>query len=199
MAWLPGAVAAFRATRPEVTLRLLNRNSLEVRALVAANAADIGIAQPPFDRADVVLRRFRCAPLCVLPKAHALAAAQRGITAALLDGEPFIALTRDLTPRIAIAEAFEAAGAACHVVVECESFATAMNLVAAGAGVAICEPVVARAMAGPDVVLRPFLPALSYEVALLAPPRTGLTRLATAFADAFTTYAARLLDERTPP
>jgi DNA-binding transcriptional LysR family regulator len=199
IAWLPGAVARFRATRPEVTLRLLTRSSLEVRALVAASGADVGIAQPPFDRGDSVLQRFRCSPVCVLPKAHALAA-QPCITPALLDGENFIALSRDLTPRMAIADAFEAAGAICHVVVECEFFATAMNLVAAGVGVTISEPVTARAMAGPDVVLRPFLPTLTYELALLSPPRIGLTRLAAAFKDAFTAHVAPLLGDacRTP-
>jgi DNA-binding transcriptional LysR family regulator len=198
IAWLPGAVARFRATRPDVIVRLLTRSSLEVRGLVASNAADIGVAQPPFDRGDNVLQRFRCAPVCVLPRTHALAA-QTCITPSLLDGENFIALSRYMTPRMAIAEAFEDVGATCHVVVECESFATAMNLVAAGVGVAISEPVVARAMAGPDVVLRPLLPALTYELALLAPLRTGLTRLATAFADAFTAYVALLLDESILP
>jgi DNA-binding transcriptional LysR family regulator len=197
IAWLPGAVAGFRASRPEVTVRLLTRSSLEVRGLVAANAADIGVAQPPFDRGDTVLRRFRSAPVCVLPRAHALAA-QSCITPSMLDGEPFISLTRDLTPRMAIAEAFEAARAVCHVAVECESFATAMSLVAAGAGVAICEPVVAHAMAGPDVVLRPLLPPLMYELGLLAPSRTGMTRLATAFVASFTVHVARLLDESIP-
>jgi DNA-binding transcriptional LysR family regulator len=197
IAWLPGAVAGFRAARPEVTVRLLTRSSLEVRGMVAANAADIGVAQPPFDRGDTVLRRFRSAPVCVLPRTHALAA-QSCITPSMLDGEAFISLTRDLTPRMAIAEAFEAARAVCHVAVECESFATAMGLVAAGAGVAICEPVVAHAMAGPDVVLRPLLPPLMYELGLLAPSRTGMTRLATAFVALFTVHVARLLDESIP-
>jgi DNA-binding transcriptional LysR family regulator len=148
IAWLPGAVAGFRAARPEVTVRLLTRSSLEVRGMVAANAADIGVAQPPFDRGDTVLRRFRSAPVCVLPRKHALAA-QSCITPSMLDGEAFISLTRDLTPRMAIAEAFEAARAVCHVAVECESFATAMGLVAAGAGwrprSSPCSPSMSRA------------------------------------------------------
>jgi hypothetical protein len=60
-----------------------------------------------------------------------------------------------------------------------------MTLVAAGAGVTICEPVIARGMAGPDVVLRR---PLTHALAMLAPPRGDLTRLAAAFADQFTPF-----------
>jgi hypothetical protein len=52
-------------------------------------------------------------------------------------------------------------------------------------------------MASPDVVLRPFLPALMYELGLLAPARGGLTRLASVFAEDFLAHVAPLLDERT--
>jgi hypothetical protein len=50
-------------------------------------------------------------------------------------------------------------------------------------------------MARPDVVVRPLPPGLAYELALLSPSRTGLTRLATAFADAFTAHVALLTNE----
>jgi hypothetical protein len=79
----------------------------------AANAADLGFAQPPIDRGDTLLRRFRCGPVCVLPRAHALAA-RSCIIAWMLHAEAFIALARDPTSRMAIAEAFEVA---CHMAV----------------------------------------------------------------------------------
>ncbi len=45
--WLPRVAVAFRAGRPDVTVRFLTRSSREVRSLVAASAIDLGIAEPP--------------------------------------------------------------------------------------------------------------------------------------------------------
>ncbi len=195
IAWLPRIVAGFRADRPDVTVRFLTRSSREVRDLVAARAFDLGIAEPPFDRGDAVLRRYRFAAVAVLPAAHPLCA-HEAITPCLLDGQDFVAMLPGHGTTPALARAFEGAGAQWRVVAECEFFATALGLAAHGAGVCVVDPISAAEAAGPAVAVRPFRPVIPYEVAVLRPAR-GMSRLAEEFAAAVGRHVAPFLAKET--
>lgn len=195
IAWLPRIVAGFRADRPDVTVRFLTRSSREVRDLVAARAFDLGIAEPPFDRGDAVLRRYRFAAVAVLPAAHPLCA-HEAITPCLLDAQDFVAMLPGHGTTPALARAFEDAGAQWRVVAECEFFATAIGLAAHGAGVCVVDPISAAEAAGPAVAIRPFRPVIPYEVAVLRPAR-GMSRLAEQFAAAVDRHVAPFLAKET--
>ena len=181
IAWLPRIVAAFRRERPDVTLTLLTRSSREVRDLTAARAFDLGIAEPPFDRTDTVLRRYRFAAVAALRPDHPLAP-HRILTPTLLDGREVIGMlpSHGTSPRLA--DAFAEADARLRVVARCEFFATALNLAAEGVGVCLSDPISAAAMTSPNLCIRPFEPPIPYEVGVLSPARGGLSRLADAFA-----------------
>jgi len=191
IAWLPRVAAAFRAGRPDVTARFLTRSSREVRSLVAAGAIDLGIAEPPFDRADTVLRRYRFPTVAVMAEGHPLCG-HPTITPALLDGRDFVAMLPIHSTAPAVARAFEAEGAQCRVIAECEFFATAINLARHGAGVCLVDPISA-AEAGPGLVVRPFTPATTYELGLLGPARGGPSRLSAEFAAAVDCHVAPYL------
>ena len=105
------------------------------------------------------------------------------LTPRLLDGEPLIGMLpgHATTPRLA--DAFETAGARLNLVAQCEFFVISINLAADGVGVALSDPISAAAAAPPTLCVRPFAPVLPYEVAMLKPPRAGLSRLAAAFAN----------------
>lgn len=181
IAWLPRMVAEFRRERPDVTLTLLTRSSREVRNLTAARAFDLGIAEPPFDRSDSVLRRYRFTAVAALRPDHPLAR-HRVLTPALLDDADVIGMlpSHGTSPRLA--DAFAEAGAGLRIVARCEFFATALNLAAEGVGVCLSDPISAAAMTSPNLCVRPFAPRIPYEVAVLSPARGGLSRLADAFA-----------------
>lgn len=187
IAWLPRIVAGFRAKRPDVTFTLLNRSSREVRDLLAASAFDLGIAEPPFHADDNVLRRYRFATVMVLRQDHPLAR-HEVLTPELLDGVPLIGMLpgHGTTPRLA--ETFERAGARLSLVAQCEFFVISINLAADGVGVALADPISAATVAPASVCVRPFVPVLPYEVAMLKPARGGLSRLAAAFADEAESY-----------
>jgi DNA-binding transcriptional LysR family regulator len=189
IAWLPSIVAGFRRDRPDVTVRLLTRSSREVRDLVSTYVFDLGVAEPPFDRTDVILRRYRFAVVAVLPAGHPLCA-HEVITPRLLDGQDLVTSSPGGGTHASMSRAFEAAGAQRRVVAECEFFASAINLAAAGGGVCLVDPISAAASASPHIALRRFEPAVLYEVALLRPAGGELTRLATAFAAAFDAHVA---------
>lgn len=195
IAWLPEIVSRFRRERPATQLRLLTRSSENVRRLVSSRAFDIGIAEPPFDRTNTVLKRYRFRLQCLMPAGHALAAHET-LTPDLLAGNDLIITPGSNTSYAAIARAFEASGTPFHPAIECEFFAIAMNLVIAGAGVCLVDALsladTLRRTANPDALtIRPFAPPVFYEVGLLKPNVGELSILARQF--------VKLLDDYTAP
>ncbi len=194
IAWLPAIVADFRRLRPDVTLTLLTRSSRDVRDLVAARAFDLGIAEPPFDRGDSVVRRYRFTTVAALRTDHPLAC-HAVLSPALLAGSDFVALLPAHQTSGAIERAFQDADADLRIVARCEFFATALALAAEGAGICLADPISAAAMTSPNLCIRPFRPTIPYEVALLRPPRGGFSRLADAFATAIDDHVRPYLAE----
>jgi DNA-binding transcriptional LysR family regulator len=193
ISWLPSVVAAFRRERPQVRLRLLTRSSEEVRELAAASAFDLGLAETPFANAEHVLRRYALPRVVVLPRTHRLAA-HDVLTPALLDGEALVATVRSSWSWANVARAFDHAGAVCNVVAECEFTAIALNMVAAGVGICLADPISAAGV-GAGLVQRRLLPATPYEVGVLCPAHGELTILARAFAAALHSHIAAFLME----
>jgi DNA-binding transcriptional LysR family regulator len=194
IAWLPTIAAKFCHTRPQVRLRLLTRSSSEVRDLAALSAFDLGLAEAPFSRSELVLRRYSFTRVVVLPEGHRLTA-EPVLTPQLLDGENLLATVTSSWSWAAVARTFEAAGAQCRVVAECEFTMIAINMVAAGMGLCLADPLSAASAGARGLVTRPFLPTLSYDVALLRPTNGSLTRLAEAFAAEFHAYVSPLMIE----
>ena len=192
IAWLPSVAAAFRRQRPQVRLRLLTRSSEEVRELAAVSAFDLGLAEAPFANAENVLRRYTLPRVVVLPRTHRLAA-HDVLTPQLLDGEAFVATVRSSWNWGHVARAFDLAGAVCNVVAECELSAIALNMVAAGMGLCLVDPISAAGI-GPVLVRRPFQPTVAYEVGLIGPAHGGLTILAQAFAEELHTHIATFVE-----
>jgi len=195
IAWLPEIVSRFRHERPATKVRLLTRSSDNVRSLVSSRAFDIGIAEPPFDRTNTVLKRYRFRLQCVLPASHSLAARDT-LTPDLLEGGDLIITPTSRTSYAAISRAFESNGTPFHPAIECEFFAVALNLVIDGAGIALVDPL---SIAGTlrrigntgALVVRPFSPTCFYEVGLLKPTGGELNMLANHF--------VKLLDDYTAP
>lgn len=197
IAWLPPIVASFRIGRPDVTIRFLTRSSREVRALVAVRAFDLGLAEPPFDRGDSVLRRYRFACVAALPVSHSLCAHET-ITPGLLDGQDFIAMLPSHCTTPAVARAFDTAGASLRIVAECEFFATALNLARYGAGVTLADPISAAEAVGPGLALCPFRLVIPYEVAVLRPAGGDMSLLAAEFAAAIGQHLSPFIETGLP-
>ena len=192
ISWLPSVAAAFRRERPQVMLRLLTRSSQEVRELAAMSAFDLGVAEAPFANAENVLRRYALPRVVVLPRNHTLAKWDV-LTPQLLDGAAFVATVRSSWNWANLARAFDLVGAVCNVVAECEFTAIALNLVGAGMGVCLADPISAASV-GPQLVQRPFQPPVPYEVGLLGPNHGDLTTLAQAFAGALHAHITSFLE-----
>lgn len=195
IAWLPEIVSRFRRDRAATKIRLLTRSSDNVRSLVSSRAFDIGIAEPPFDRTNTVLKRYRFPLQCVLPATHALAAHET-LTPDLLEGSDLIITSGSRTSYAAISRAFESSGTPFHPVIECEFFAIALNLVIDRAGICLVDALsiadtLRRTGNTGALVVRPFSPAVFYEVGLLRPNIGELSVLAKQF--------VKLLDDYVTP
>lgn len=195
IAWLPEIVSRFRRERPATKIRLLTRSSDNVRSLVSSRAFDIGIAEPPFDRTNTVLARYRFPLQCVLPASHALAAHET-LTPDLLEGSDLIITPGSRTSYARISHAFEASRTPFHPAIECEFFAIALNLVIDGAGICLVDALsisdtLRRTGNTAALVVRPFAPSIFYEVGVLKPNVGELSVLAEQF--------VKLLDAYTEP
>jgi DNA-binding transcriptional LysR family regulator len=177
---LPPVVSAFVSERPGVLVRLVTRASDVVSRLLPSETFEIGIAEPPIDSVLFAVKRFRFRCVAVLPKGHRLAR-RSTITPHDLSGEPFVATWRASLTYQRTKEVFAAAGADLAIAAETEFFASALGLVAGGAGVAIVDPLSA-ATPGPAVVVREFAPAIPYEICVFHGRELSL--LGQAFLDA---------------
>lgn len=176
---LPRLMAEFAKERPGLQLKIITRNSQSVRELMSTQQFDLAIAELPLDypTSNMEVISYECQ--CMVPLGHPLAALDV-ITPADLDGVPFVSLFKGDPIYQQLAMAFSAYGASWNVVAETEFFSTACELVCAGMGVGIIDPVVSLPFTG-NLVLKPFSPPIKYEIALLLPTQEEPSQLAREF------------------
>jgi DNA-binding transcriptional LysR family regulator len=179
IALLPRLLSVFAAERPGLQMKIITRASQSVKELMSTRTFDFAIAELPLDYPTAQMEVFSYQCQCMLPLGHPLAEREE-ITPADLDGVPFVTLFRGDPVYQKLAAAFSEYGARWNVVAETEFFSSACELVAAGIGVGIVDPVVSAPFTA-DVVCRPFRPAISYEIAILHPLHEELSQLAREF------------------
>jgi DNA-binding transcriptional LysR family regulator len=177
---LPRLMAEFAKERPGLELKIITRNSQSVRELMTTQQFDLAIAELPLDypTSNMEVISYECQ--CMVPISHPLAD-RDVITPADLDGVPFVSLFKGDPIYQQLAMAFSAYGSSWNVVAETEFFSTACELVCSGMGVGIVDPVVSRPFTG-NLVLKPFSPAIKYEIALLLPTQEEPSQLTREFA-----------------
>jgi DNA-binding transcriptional LysR family regulator len=178
---LPRLVSLFTADRPNVQVKIISRPSETVRELITTQQFDLAIAELPLDYPTARMEVFPYECECMLPLDHRLVG-KEFITPADLDGEPFVSLFRGDPIYQQLATAFSQYGANWNVVAETEFFSTACELVAAGCGVGIIDPVVSTPFTA-NLVKRPFRPIVEYSVAILYPPFDDLSEISRDFVD----------------
>jgi DNA-binding transcriptional LysR family regulator len=176
---LPRVLSVFAEDRPDLQMKIISRNSQNVRELMSTQQFDIAIAELPLDDPTSHTEVFSYTCQCMLPIGHPLAS-KSILTPSDLDGVPFVTLFRGDPIYQQLATAFSEHGAHWNVTAETEFFSTACELVAAGCGVGIVDPVVSRPFTE-NVVLVPFEPNIEYQIAILLPTREELSQVAAEF------------------
>lgn len=177
------ALARFMGARPQATVALQVRRSNVVYEWIATQQADLGIAAPRSGYPEVEEEDFLTLEgVLVVPRGHRLAHRRRPVGPHDIADEPFLALGLEDGTRHASEEAFRSVGIVPRMRLETQYSATLCQLVAAGLGVSLVNPLVAAdAWALPIVALR-FAPAVAFRYLLLRPRGGVRDRLSEAFA-----------------
>lgn len=179
-ALLPGIVASILSRRPGVEVRMLTRHSDVISQLLPTESFEIGIAELPVEAASLKVFRYQMRCVAILPVGHPLAG-RRVLTPKLLSGYPMVASARPLQISTRIQAAFAEAGAHLKAVVEAELFASICSMVAAGVGWSIVDPISAQRFVHAGLVVRPFEPAIAYDIGVFHRSDREPSVLASAF------------------
>jgi len=168
-ALLPGALARLQATHGAVAVSVATQEAPLLQEWMAAQRFDLGLSEladaPPGTRS---LPLPAMDEVAVLPAGHALAA-KAVLQAEDFRGMPFISLARDDPYRQQIDAWFARTGVERVLQLETHSAVAVCAMVQHGLGVAIVNPLTARACAGPQLVVRPLAFSVPFQVHVLLP------------------------------
>ncbi|WP_296250938.1 LysR substrate-binding domain-containing protein [Pseudomonas sp. UBA4194] len=187
---IPQVLKTFTETRPELTVSLHVNSSPTVEQWVKSQFCDIGIVVHPGDLANHQVELLaQVSAVCVLPKAHPLAA-QASITFSDLEGQPFVSLCHGDGTRALVDGLFEQAGVERVMAVEAQYSAINCEMVAHGMGITLAHPLVARDYLHRDIVVRPFRPDILFPTYVIWPSAQNRTTLAEDFIETLKEFYA---------
>lgn len=172
------AVAHLRQTRPGVEVEIKAMTSIEVVQAVANERADLGVVYAPFEDVATQAKDLpRAEIICAVPRRHRLSGRQ-AVTPADLQGVPLISFPDDSPVYWLLQKSFQGAGVPFSLSIVANQTLTAYSLVRAGAGVALVDPFLSLVGGFPDVVTRPFRPAVRLQPRVLHPRTKPISRRA---------------------
>ena len=176
--YLSRAVGSFIKERPEIRVSLHCLQSPEVVNRVLNQEVEFGVAYETIDSDAVdteVLTRAGLA--CVIPRDHPLATRET-ITIADLAAHPLVSYGPQALLRPFVDQAFRDAGFVPDIAVQVNLSLTGIMLADSGAGVALVEPFLAKALRLDGVVVRELTPAIEFRTLLISrkgvPPSTAM-------------------------
>lgn len=194
-ALMPLALSRFRKARPSVRVAF---ETLGIRALmekIMSQQADIGVAVAPDENPDITAVHLCTMKLvCAMPPGHALAALDR-VGPADIQRYPLISFGQESAIGKAIDDAFRSVGATREVAINVPFGQTAHALVARNLGVAIIDQFTVMDVPPSEMVVRPFVPETTFEVAALH----CASRASTRNVDLFTQIVSEVAREITRP
>jgi DNA-binding transcriptional LysR family regulator len=177
---LPNLLAEFLHGRDHVEAALMMRSSAIVDDLIASQEYDIGLAETPLPRSSVKSQDFILdCPVAV--DAQSPLAQKTVISPQDLSGVPLATLFDEHSTWSDTVRIFERAGAVINRRFVLRTFLPALQLVRRGLCACICDRITASSFDDPDVVFRPFQPAITSRVSILTPAHRPDSLLSTEF------------------
>ena len=164
--FLPKLIADFHKQTPGTKVEMRVHSSRQISSWVSGRQIDIGLIDTPVPVAGLNAELFRLECVCIM-RADDQLAQQDIIDAKSLQGRGVIAITGDHLVDLQVDRILSDADV--EVVRNASSyyFAIARNLVAAGGGVSIIDPINGKAELSDGVVWRPFAPFVFHELAMI--------------------------------
>jgi DNA-binding transcriptional LysR family regulator len=161
------AVAQFTRERPNIRVEVMILPTATVADRVAQSQADFGVVHQPTDNpyldGEVICQ---AEGVCVMPKKHPLAQ-RRTVAARDLLNEPLICYREDTAIGWLVRKALSAAGERRDVDIVINQSQQALDLVEAGAGLAVMDPFLLLAASRPALTGVPFRPAIPNRLRII--------------------------------
>ena len=166
-AFITPAVAAFTRERPQIRVEVMILPTAMIADRVAESRADFGVVHQPTDNpyldGEVICE---AEGICVMPKKHALAQ-RKTVSARDLQRERLISYREDTAIGALVRKALRAAGERHDVDIVINQSQQALDLVEAGAGLAVMDPFLLIATHRPALVGVPFRPAFQNRLRII--------------------------------
>lgn len=181
--FLPSVIGEFHKKYPKTMINLEPTNSDMVRDLVAAGQLDVGFAADEIDISGVFAEQFAMPPaVCILPRGHNLA--QKAVIGPEdLADQPFISLSRTDTARRRIDKLFDHKHVTRNIVAETHFALTICQFVQQGMGVGLINPYCLDSVSPESVIVRPFLPKITFKTLMIYAPESPITGAVETFRD----------------
>jgi len=179
---LPEVIKRFSDRWPGIRLSLTVLQSSDILDSVARQQYDFGIADVPSEAPGVDV--VSLPPLdfvCAIPAGHPLAK-KRKIRPRDLRGEPMLMVSHASHQHQRIIQALSTLDQPLDIVFEASNSGPLGALVVEGMGIAILDPITASAHESKAVVIRPFEPAIRYDLRMIYPAKQPRSDAAKAFA-----------------
>lgn len=176
-------VARFTERYPLVSVSLEVQPSQRVFEWIVSQQCDIGLSTLPIENPAITIRAVSSGDaVCILPKNHSLTN-HAEIGPSDLEGVPFISFKADSIFRHHVDDVFQKAGVRRELKLEARTTEAIYGLVAAGLGVSVIGPAFPGDELHSGIVIRPFKPRISIELALLYSTHKPLSRFSECFVE----------------
>lgn len=198
---VPRLISEFVRTRPDVSVTLMSNSSTAVHEWVASQQFDVGIAEPPGERASLSFQILQSACVCALRGDDPLAQ-KSSINPADLDGKPMAVLFAEHFTAQESRTAFAQYGARFNQRFELRAFISGFDFVEQGLAYCVCDPISAasyrlyRQGAG-ALVFRPFQPEVGFSFAIIRPAHKPSSLITDAFCSQLGARIMQIIDQAT--
>ncbi|WP_256570572.1 LysR substrate-binding domain-containing protein [Bradyrhizobium sp. CCGUVB1N3] len=174
-------VAGFKERHRDVFVSIEARSSQFLTEAVLLRRVDLALVISGLEHSSVQVDRVKCPPAVVaLPLGHRLSDLS-DLSPIDLKDEPFIAFAPTGTMRSKVDAAFERFGLRPNIAIEATTAPNVAELVAAGLGVTVADPLALEHVAG-RITSRPFTPVIDFDYVLIRPIRARKSDLVADFA-----------------
>ena len=167
MNFLPRVITEFQALHPGTPIELRVHSSRQIADWTASGQIDIGLIDSPVPVAGLKASVFAMECVCIMRQDDDLAS-RDVITPACLADREMIGINGDHALDRQLNQMMFEVGLPLHFRAFSYYYAIARNMVATGGGLAIIDPINAKADLGDGVIWRPFAPLILHETVMIS-------------------------------
>ncbi len=166
MNFLPALIARFQADFPGTHVELRIHSSRQIADWTASGQIDIGLIDAPIPAAGLTGETFAMECVCIMPEDDPLAA-RDVVTPECLAGRTMIGINGDHMVDRQLKQLMFEAGVPLGYKSFSYYYAIARNMVAAGCGISIIDPINGKIDLRDGVIWRPFAPRIVHESVMI--------------------------------